>query len=63
MEVKYNCDAMVADNKRAYEMKQAEFSQEVNKSKAEAELSYELQAARVCCFVILLDFYPEWFET
>ena len=47
MEVKYNCDAMVADNKRAYEMKQAEFSQEVNKCKAEAELSYELQAARV----------------
>ena len=46
MEAKYTCDAMVADNKRGYEMKQAEYNQEVNKSKAEAELSYELQAAK-----------------
>ena len=47
MEAKYSCDALIAENKKTYEMKQAEFTQEVNKSKAEAELAYELQAAKV----------------
>ena len=48
MEAKYSCDALIAENKKIYEMKQAEFNQEVNKSKAEAELAYDLQAAKVC---------------
>ena len=47
MEAKYSCDALVAENKRTYEMKQSEYNQEVNKCKAEAELAYELQAAKV----------------
>ena len=47
MQSKYSCDALIAENKKSYEMKQAEFNQEVNKSKAEAELAYELQAAKV----------------
>lgn len=46
MQAKYSCDALIAENKKSYEMKQAEFNQEVNKSKAEAELAYELQAAK-----------------
>ena len=47
MQAKYQCDALIAENKRSYELKQAEFNQEVNRSKAEAELAYELQAAKV----------------
>jgi len=46
MEAKYKCDAMIAENKRTYELRQAEYSQEVNRAKAEAELAYELQAAK-----------------
>jgi len=46
MQAKYECDALIAEYKRSYELKQAEFNQEVNRSKAEAELSYELQAAK-----------------
>ena len=46
MEAKYACDALVAENKRSYELKQAEYTQEVKMKQAEAELSYELQAAK-----------------
>lgn len=46
LETKYQCDALIAENKRSYELKQAEFDQEVNARKAEAELAYELQGAQ-----------------
>lgn len=46
LETKYKCDALIAENKRSYELKQAEYDQEVNARKAEAELAYELQGAQ-----------------
>lgn len=46
LETKYRCDALIAENKRSYELKQAEYDQEVNARKAEAELAYELQGAQ-----------------
>jgi len=46
LETKYQCDALIAENKRSYELKQAEYDQEVNARKAEAELAYQLQGAQ-----------------
>jgi flotillin len=46
LETKYKCDALIAENKRSYELKQAEYDQEVNARKAEAELAYQLQGAQ-----------------
>lgn len=39
-------DAKIANAKREYQMQQAAFDTEVNTRKAEAELAYQLQAAK-----------------
>ncbi len=43
MDARYQADTMIADSKREYQMRSAEFSQEINTKKAEAELAYQLQ--------------------
>merc|ERR550534_720020 len=43
---RYLADTAITDASREYLMKKAEFDQEVNARKAEAELAYELQAAK-----------------
>ncbi|XP_063077912.1 flotillin-2a-like [Engraulis encrasicolus] len=45
-DVKFLADTKMADSKRELEMQQAAFNQEVNTKKAEAQLAYELQAAK-----------------
>uniref|UniRef100_A0A8C9SWX1 Flotillin n=1 Tax=Scleropages formosus TaxID=113540 RepID=A0A8C9SWX1_SCLFO len=46
MDVKFLADTKMADSKRQLEMQKASFNQEVNTKKAEAQLAYELQAAK-----------------
>ncbi|CAB1419775.1 unnamed protein product [Pleuronectes platessa] len=46
MQVKFLADTKMADSKRELDLQKASFSQEVNTKKAEAELAYELQAAK-----------------
>uniref|UniRef100_A0A3Q3AZ24 Flotillin n=1 Tax=Kryptolebias marmoratus TaxID=37003 RepID=A0A3Q3AZ24_KRYMA len=46
MDVKFIADTKMADSKRELEMQKASFNQEVNTKKAEAQLAYELQAAK-----------------
>ncbi|XP_060928838.1 flotillin-2 [Limanda limanda] len=46
MEVKFQADTKMADSKRELDLQKASFNQEVNTKKADAELAYELQAAR-----------------
>jgi len=46
MDAKFDADTKIADSARAYQMQKAGFDMEVNRSKAEAELAYELQAAK-----------------
>ncbi|XP_074640229.1 flotillin-2-like [Tubulanus polymorphus] len=46
MDVKYSADTKIADSVKDYQMKKSEFDMEVNAKKAEAELAYELQAAK-----------------
>uniref|UniRef100_A0A8C1S6W7 Flotillin n=1 Tax=Cyprinus carpio TaxID=7962 RepID=A0A8C1S6W7_CYPCA len=46
MDVKFQADTRMADSKRELEMQKAAFNQEVNTKKAEAQLAYELQAAK-----------------
>nr|BAE93513.1 hypothetical protein similar to Flotillin 2 [Enchytraeus japonensis] len=46
MDTKYSADTKIANSKRQFEMQKANFDMEVNRSKAEAELAYELQAAK-----------------
>ncbi|RUS91921.1 hypothetical protein EGW08_000323, partial [Elysia chlorotica] len=46
MDVKYQADAIIADSSREYQMQKANYDMEVNAKKAEAELAYELQAAK-----------------
>uniref|UniRef100_A0A8B9H534 Flotillin n=1 Tax=Astyanax mexicanus TaxID=7994 RepID=A0A8B9H534_ASTMX len=46
MDVKFLADTKMADSKRELEMQKASFNQEVNAKKAEAQLAYELQAAK-----------------
>ncbi|KAJ3588800.1 hypothetical protein NHX12_009654 [Muraenolepis orangiensis] len=46
MDVKFLADTLMADSKRELEMQKAAFNQEVNTKKAEAQLAYELQAAK-----------------
>ncbi|XP_034406679.1 flotillin-2a isoform X2 [Cyclopterus lumpus] len=46
MDVKFLADTKMADSKRELEMQKASFNQEVNTKKAEAQLAYELQAAK-----------------
>ncbi|KAM3874819.1 flotillin-2b [Diretmus argenteus] len=46
MDVKFMADTKMADSKRELELRKASFNQEVNTKKAEAQLAYELQAAK-----------------
>ncbi|KAK3084125.1 hypothetical protein FSP39_008577 [Pinctada imbricata] len=46
MDAKYQADTKIADSSREYQMMKSEYDMEVNAKKAEAELAYELQAAR-----------------
>ncbi|KZC09313.1 Flotillin-2, partial [Dufourea novaeangliae] len=47
MDIKYNTDTKVEDNARLFQLQKANFDQEVNTAKAEAQLAYELQAAKI----------------
>merc|ERR1711881_334261 len=47
MDVKYNTDTKIEDNSRAFKLQKANFDREVNSAKAEAQLAYELQAAKI----------------
>merc|ERR1712179_221309 len=47
MDVKYNTDTKIEDNSRAFKMQKANFDTEVNTAKAEAQMAYELQAAKI----------------
>lgn len=47
MDIKYNTDTKIEDNARMYQLQKANFDQEVNAAKAEAQLAYELQAAKI----------------
>ncbi|XP_052716688.1 flotillin-2-like [Crassostrea angulata] len=46
MDTKFMADTKIADSSRQYQMMKASFDMEVNAKKAEAELAYQLQAAR-----------------
>merc|ERR1719305_1162662 len=43
----YNTDTKIEDNSRAFKLQKANFDKEVNTAKAEAQLAYELQAAKI----------------
>merc|ERR1719508_683537 len=47
MDVKYSTDTKIEDNSRSFKLQKANFDSEVNTAKAEAQLSYELQAAKI----------------
>merc|ERR1719319_1974232 len=47
MDVKYNTDTKIEDNSRAFKLQKANFDKEVNTAKAEAQLAYEMQAAKI----------------
>merc|ERR1719244_2542499 len=47
MDIKYSTDTKIEDNSRAFELQKANFDSEVNTAKAEAQLAYELQAAKI----------------
>merc|ERR1719336_3075896 len=47
MDVKYSTDTKIEDNSRAFKLQKANFDMEVNTAKAEAQLAYELQAAKI----------------
>ena len=40
-------DTKIEDNSRAFKLQKANFDSEVNTAKAEAQLAYELQAAKI----------------
>lgn len=46
MDVKYGTDVKIEDSTRQFKLQKALFDRETNTAKAEAELAYELQAAR-----------------
>ncbi|CAL4189298.1 unnamed protein product [Meganyctiphanes norvegica] len=46
MDVKYSTDTKIEDNARQYKLQKADFDQEVNTAKAQAQLAYELQVAK-----------------
>ncbi|KAK7079849.1 Flotillin-2, partial [Halocaridina rubra] len=46
MDVKYNTDTKIEDNARLYKLQKAQFDQQINTAKADAQLAYELQAAK-----------------
>merc|ERR1711973_541350 len=47
MDVKYSTDTKIEDNSRAFKLQKANFDKEVNSAKAEAQLAFELQAAKI----------------
>lgn len=47
MDVKYGSDVKIEDASRLFQLQKAKFDMEVNAAKAEAQLAYELQAAKV----------------
>lgn len=47
MDIKYNTDTKIEDNARMFKLQKANFDKEVNTAKAEAQLAYELQAAKI----------------
>ncbi|XP_023211004.1 flotillin-2-like [Centruroides sculpturatus] len=47
MDVKYGADTKIEDSHRLYQLQKANFDGEVNSRKAEAQLAYELQAAKM----------------
>ncbi|XP_054267737.1 flotillin-2-like [Macrosteles quadrilineatus] len=48
MDVKYLTDSKIENNARLYKLQKANFDIEINTAKAQAQLAYELQAAKVC---------------
>merc|ERR1719259_1301590 len=46
-DIKYSTDTKIEDNSRAFKLQKANFDKEVNSAKAEAQLAYELQAAKI----------------
>ena len=49
MDARFQADTKIANSNREFEMRSAEFDQEVNAKKAEAELAYQLQV-KYCVF-------------
>uniref|UniRef100_A0A0A9YIN1 Flotillin-2 n=1 Tax=Lygus hesperus TaxID=30085 RepID=A0A0A9YIN1_LYGHE len=47
MDIKYGTDTKIEDNARMYKLQKALFDKEINTVKAEAQLAYELQAAKI----------------
>merc|ERR550519_1500762 len=47
MDIKYSTDTKIEDNSRGFKLQKANFVMEVNTAKAEAQLAYELQAAKI----------------
>merc|ERR1719201_2200944 len=47
MDIKYSTDTKIKDNRRGFKLQKANFDMEVNTAKAEAQLAYELQAAKI----------------
>merc|ERR1719283_391196 len=47
MDIKYSTDTKIEDNSRAFKLQKANFDKEVNSAKAEAQMAYELQAAKI----------------
>merc|ERR1719226_220772 len=47
MDIKYSTDTKIEDNSRAFKLQKANFDSEVNTAKAEAQLAYKLQAAKI----------------
>jgi len=47
MDIKYSTDTKIEDNSRGFKLQKATFDSEVNTAKAEAQLAYELQAAKI----------------
>ena len=47
MDARYGADTKIANSNREFLMRKAEFDQEVNTKKAEAELAYQLQVRNV----------------
>merc|ERR1719384_277878 len=47
MDIKYSTDTKIEDNSRGFKLQKANFDKEVNSAKADAQLAYELQAAKI----------------
>ncbi|XP_050528491.1 flotillin-2 [Daktulosphaira vitifoliae] len=47
MDIKYGTDTKIEDNSRLFKLQKANYDMEVNTIKAEAQLAYELQAAKI----------------